>query len=1042
MSKKITGIFAAIALILSLVGANTASALTAGDISMLQAAGIISAAQAASLMAGVSAPTVSATAGYAFTRDLQLGSKGADVTALQQGLVNGGYLSMPAGVAFGNFGALTKAALIKYQLAKGIAPAAGYFGPKTRGIFSAGSSMGGTTGTVISGSDLSVSLSATSPLASALIAGQSAADLAEFTFANKSAAPAVVTNVTLQRMGVSADTSLVNVYLYNGATRITDAASVSAGKISFNAASGIFTVPAGSSITISVRSDIDSSANGQLVAVALTGVTASLPVSAVYPISGSSMSVFSSTDIAKATSTITAGLGTSITAGSMNQTIWSTALSLSGRAVYLKTLALKVIGSIPSNSLQNVKLYVAGIQVASAMGMDSNGMITFDLSSAPYKIDSSRTLEVRADVVNGSSRTFSVSIQNASDMQLVDSNYNVGITVATAVASTGTFTVSTGSVTASVDSSLSSSDVVTGSSNVALARYTLKAYGEDMKISWLQASSTDQLDNVSLYANGVQIGSTKTISTVGSAVLYSLGSSLIIPAGQSVTIEIRGDIKYNGTNSTTSSNTIIVALAGYANNAQGSYSAQLVTVPVVAGITGPTMTVVGAGLTVAKNTALADQTTVPNTTGIRIGSYVLRANSSEAVRVTNLTVALGGTIVATTSLNNLYVSVGGVNTNPVNPQSSNNFSVDFTIPANTSKVVDIYADVASATGVATTSLSLNGYGTGSNITVSASSILGQTITVNTGTIANPTLKTGTSYSPASQYVVGNTTSVIGYFNFVASNGGATVKKLIFAATGTASTTNISSVIITDSNGDQTASVVNGIATFSSLVLPIAQSTAGVNVPVKVVYNTIASQGGYPTNMTVGLVLTGMDYQSGNITTSTTTLANVPTATASTSLMTVVGAKPVITLTDVNGTLSGGSKILAKITIAADGGPISLKVLPLAMLGSATAVSTGSTTVAINGVTQTGVVDSTTAIGASVTTGSLTFTNGLDILPGSPVTLDIIRSLTVTASPNSVVTQIGAAATFGWIDTNGSSTEQLDGTLIYGYPTTQSSTLSN
>jgi len=72
--------------------------------------------------------------GYVFTKDLTIGSKGADVTALQQLLINEGHLTMPTGTAYGYFGALTKLAVIKYQKAKGIAPAAGYVGPKTRDI--------------------------------------------------------------------------------------------------------------------------------------------------------------------------------------------------------------------------------------------------------------------------------------------------------------------------------------------------------------------------------------------------------------------------------------------------------------------------------------------------------------------------------------------------------------------------------------------------------------------------------------------------------------------------------------------------------------------------------------------------------------------------------------------------------------------------------------------------------------------------------------------------------------------------------------------
>jgi hypothetical protein len=71
-------------------------------------------------------------AGMMFTSDLTVGSRGPEVTALQQWLVSKGYLVMPAGVSYGYFGNLTKMALAKYQAEAGISPASGYFGPITR----------------------------------------------------------------------------------------------------------------------------------------------------------------------------------------------------------------------------------------------------------------------------------------------------------------------------------------------------------------------------------------------------------------------------------------------------------------------------------------------------------------------------------------------------------------------------------------------------------------------------------------------------------------------------------------------------------------------------------------------------------------------------------------------------------------------------------------------------------------------------------------------------------------------------------------------
>ena len=73
-----------------------------------------------------------------FTRNLTLGSRGADVVALQTYLEAKGFMVMPAGVPKGYFGPLLRAALAKFQQVRGIHPHSGYFGPITRAAFNAG----------------------------------------------------------------------------------------------------------------------------------------------------------------------------------------------------------------------------------------------------------------------------------------------------------------------------------------------------------------------------------------------------------------------------------------------------------------------------------------------------------------------------------------------------------------------------------------------------------------------------------------------------------------------------------------------------------------------------------------------------------------------------------------------------------------------------------------------------------------------------------------------------------------------------------------
>jgi hypothetical protein len=94
-------------------------------------------AQLASLMAQAKAQGMTVSANTSFVRDLTVGSTGADVQALQVWLNTHGFVIATSGPgSLGHesmsFGALTRAAVAKFQIAHGITPASGYLGPKTR----------------------------------------------------------------------------------------------------------------------------------------------------------------------------------------------------------------------------------------------------------------------------------------------------------------------------------------------------------------------------------------------------------------------------------------------------------------------------------------------------------------------------------------------------------------------------------------------------------------------------------------------------------------------------------------------------------------------------------------------------------------------------------------------------------------------------------------------------------------------------------------------------------------------------------------------
>src|SRR3989338_8929174 len=148
---------------------------------------------------------------------------------------------------------------------------------------------------------ISVSLASTSPASGTLVQAQATADLAHFTLTNNCSDAAKITKLVLKRLGVSADTTLSAVYVYDGASRLSDSATVSSGVITFNNSAGIVEIAAGASKKLSVRSNIAGDTSGQTVGVGVLDAAsigtdnASDTVSGSFPVNGNIHSIASAT---------------------------------------------------------------------------------------------------------------------------------------------------------------------------------------------------------------------------------------------------------------------------------------------------------------------------------------------------------------------------------------------------------------------------------------------------------------------------------------------------------------------------------------------------------------------------------------------------------------------------------------------------------------------------------------------------------------------------------------------------------------------------
>jgi Putative peptidoglycan binding domain len=1010
--------------------------------------------------------SASADAAMTWSRSLKSGSKGADVKDLQifLNMCADTKVSMSgagsAGMETTTFGPATKAAVMKWQMARGVTPASGLFGPLSRAkaaMLQASTDVcaGGVVVVPPVGQTgpVAATLSATTPAAGYIVNNQATAGLLDVTFTGNG----VVNSVTLKRSGISDQNTLSNVYLYDGATRLTDGYSFnSAGMITMNN----LNLMVNGSKTISVKADASSTASSNsTIAVAVTGFTSGASVNTVN-IMGNMMNLATGSSLAGiAFSGINTAPVAFVNAGTTGYTVWRQVVQVNTRALQLKAANFRVTGSAPVDAMTNVRLYVDGVDTGktSTMSMvNGSNYISFDLMSSPLALNTgSHTMEVRGDIVKGSSYNFTVSLQQASDLMIMDPQVGVNVAVSPFTQSAGgTITIFGGSVTQTPNPAHTAlSNTTGGASNTTIGSWKLRGYGEDVKVYTLTvtpsvvnactsgniyltapctagaAFAAGTLQNVTVYFNGSQVG-TQTSSWTSGPITVNLGSQMIIPAGIDSILEVKADLRTTGganyTAGTVSATTSIAQA-----NVEGVSSRTNTNFPVTLSGTGHNLTIQTGLLGLAKNSGYADQNINPNTTGVKIGSFKLQnQSSSEAVRVTTLALALAPVTAPITNYSSLKTSE---NSNPVQPQLSNTFSVDFTLAPGAVKTVDIFADTSSAlVGNIQSTLTVSSIGVSSNVSATSTATVGQLMTIGNGTLSAPTFVTS-SPTVSAQYIAaagGASDAVLARYNFVSTNGVSKITELKFNTTGLAGA-------ITDVKiGSVSAPVIGTQAWLQGLNLDVPQGGSGLNVDVLISYANVGISG-IASGSTAGITAFEVKSTSGGVTTIT------PLAVAS-NTMTLTGSRPTVALGLPNGAagsstsgLSAGTKYVADVKITADAkGDIKVNTLNLTFTGNAAGTTSNGAGIVVKNasgsIIATAVVTGTAGQNA---TASITFTGGFVVSASQTETFKIELPVTAVAgASSSIATGLGLASTFTWTDVAGNGTAVQTGTLILNYPT--------
>ncbi|MDB5266869.1 MAG: hypothetical protein JWN89_684 [Parcubacteria group bacterium] len=530
------------------------AALTAGSVAAFSFAVSASAMTVAEIQAAIAtlsqqlaAMQGGSSASVTFTRDLTVGSKGADVTALQSWLISKSY-SIPAG-ATGTFGAQTKAAVSAWQAASGISPAAGYFGPKSRAYVGAGAVVvvpGGTTtggvttgtgstgGITTPGAEGTLTVTAGTVSNSTVYSGSSMAPVLAFK------AKALNSDIAIQRVKIDLGTNSAiynkvysKIYLVDESGRTVASADLNSNtvvkdsdNIYYITLSGFSSVvPKDTTKNFTVKVDVRTVSSGSSD---LTSHTVRLAANGVRGQDGAGIDQYSpanATDVSKAvtlaatladsaTLTLATAASTPVTqeivaanGSALNEADKVSLLSFDVRATnddVLVTDVVATIASIGSANASSTYLYAGNTLVGSAGA--SVGTATFNDVNYTVPRGSTVTFTLKADVRSASTAQTTFSASVASNGITAENSNGDNVSTTGSATSNNTYVRKVGPVfslngTPSIVKSATASQNNQSTSTVtATFNVHITAVGGDIYFGKQAASSTF---GVATYFNGV-----------------------------------------------------------------------------------------------------------------------------------------------------------------------------------------------------------------------------------------------------------------------------------------------------------------------------------------------------------------------------------------------------------------------------------------------------------------------------------------------------------------------------------------------------------
>lgn len=759
---------------------------------------------------------------YNFTRDLTIGSRGADVTALQQFLKDQGATIYPEGLVTGYFGSLTQAALGKYQAKVGISPTAGYFGPKTRAYINALSpGTPGTPGTPgIPGTGLTASLALDTPAAATIPGGAQGIDFMKFNISGSG----TINSITFKRVGpgATADFTSSGVYLFDGVTRLTSGRSINSTthEVTFTglslAISGTKTLRLVANIAAAGTSKAGNQNAFEINSA--SAISGSETVSGTFPVRSNYMNIAGS-DVGSIT-IATSSLPSSPRVGDLAAKIATLKLTAGATEdIEVRRITLYYAGAVSRSSLSNFVLKQSDATVATASAINSKDLLVLEFTT-PFSLDkgTNRIFDLYADIAAGaragSTETIKFYVEDTGDVYAVGKRYGYGVTVTNSWTTSQSVALDAGQITISFNGP-TASDVALRAQDVTLYRFSIKSANraEFRKLSFTvlgtSLDSGDGFNDFKVVDEGTGAVITSAVDITTSTTATNFTDIFEIAAGQTRNFKVTADVDTDN-DANDANDAVKVTLNAFGdtdikNLDNNTFIIASTDIVPNSAISGNTMTVKTASAEVTLAGDPASKTVTAGTANVDLLGFNFRA-VADNIKVTQIVVSASGTegeisatdVKAALGIVRLFdgsTQIGAAKsfTGSSVPVTATFDNLSYVVNKGDTKLIKVRIDQFSTTASSTiyqAYLAASAFtaqdSDGNTVTISDTVNTAKTVLITVGTPSLTIARVGTgSVDTDAGIVVGGGTRVLGRFSVKATNGDITVKKLQFGVASAA-----------------------------------------------------------------------------------------------------------------------------------------------------------------------------------------------------------------------------------------------------------------